>query len=99
MMTAVKNGIGRETAHEVIKEHAIAAAQAYRNGESVRNDMVKRLADDGSLGMNESELQACLDEGKANAGAVQSQIDAFILEVSETTTIDGADTYQPGSIL
>lgn len=99
MMTAVKNGIGRETAHEVIKEHAIAAAQAYRNGESDRNDMVKRLADDGSLGMNEIELQACLDEGKANAGAVQTQIDAFILEVSETTQIDGADTYQPGSIL
>ena len=99
MMTAVKNGIGRETAHEVIKEHAIAAAQAYRNGESDRNDMVKRLADDGSLGMNESELRACLDEGKANAGAVQSQIDAFILEVSEITKIEGADTYQPGSIL
>ena len=99
MMTAVKNGIGRETAHKAIKEHAIAAAQAYRNGESDRNDLVKRLADDGSLGMNESELQACLDEGKANAGAVQSQIDAFILEVSEITKIDGADTYQPGSIL
>ena len=99
MMTAVKNGIGRETAHEVIKEHAVAAAQAYRNGQSDRNDMVKRLADDGSLGMNEAELQACLDEGKANAGAVQAQIDGFVKEVAATSNLEGADTYQPGSIL
>jgi adenylosuccinate lyase len=40
MMTAVKRGIGRETAHEVIKEHAVAAARAYRAGESDRNDLV-----------------------------------------------------------
>lgn len=99
MMTAVKNGIGRETAHEVIKEHAVAAAQAYRNGESERNDMVKRIADDGSLGMTEAELQACLDEGKANAGAVKAQIDGFVKEVAATSNIAGAETYQPGSIL
>lgn len=99
MMTAVKNGIGRETAHEVIKEHAVAAAQAYRNGESDRNDMVKRIADDGSLGMTEAELQACLDEGKANAGAVKAQIDGFVKEVAATSNIAGAETYQPGSIL
>lgn len=99
MMTAVKNGIGRETAHEVIKEHAVAAAQAYRNGESDRNDMVKRIADDGSLGMTEAELQACLDEGKANAGAVKAQIDGFVKEVAATSNLAGAETYQPGSIL
>ena len=99
MMTAVKNGIGRETAHEVIKEHAVAAAQAYRNGQSDRNDMVKRIADDGSLGMTEAELQACLDEGKANAGAVKAQIDSFVKEVATTSDLAGANTYQPGSIL
>ncbi|MEC8826299.1 MAG: adenylosuccinate lyase [Verrucomicrobiota bacterium] len=99
MMTAVKNGIGRETAHEVIKEHAVAAAQAYRNGQSDRNDMVKRIADDGSLGMTEAELQACLDEGKANAGAVKAQIDSFVKEVATTSGLAGANTYQPGSIL
>ncbi len=100
MMTAVKNGIGRETAHEVIKEHAVAAAQAYRNGQADSNDMVARLAEDGGLGMTAEELQRCLDEGKSNAGAVQAQIDGFLKEVTATTaSIEGANTYQPGSIL
>lgn len=100
MMTAVKRGIGRETAHEVIKEHAVAAAQAYRSGESDRNDLVDRLADDGRLEMTRDELQSCLEEGSANAGAVQSQIDRFIREASAyADNIDGSDSYTPGSIL
>lgn len=100
MMTAVKRGIGRETAHEVIKEHAVAAAQAYRSGESDRNDLVDRLADDGRLEMTHDELQSCLEEGSANAGAVQSQIDRFIREASAyADNIDGSDSYTPGSIL
>ena len=49
--------------------------------------------------MTEAELQACLDEGKANAGAVQAQIDSFVKEVAATSDLAGADTYQPGSIL
>ncbi len=100
MMTAVKNGIGRETAHEVIKEHAVAAAQAYRTGASEKNDLVARLAEDGGLGMSYDELQTSLEEGKANAGAVQMQIDRFISEASAyADNIDGAASYEPGSIL
>lgn len=100
MMTAVKRGVGRETAHEVIKEHAVAAAKAYRSGASDRNDLVDRLAEDGGLGMNREELQACLEEGKANAGAVQTQIDRFISEASAyADNIDGSGSYAPGSIL
>jgi adenylosuccinate lyase len=100
MMTALKRGVGRETAHEVIKEHAVAAAKAYRSGASDRNDLVDRLAEDGGLGMNREELQACLEEGKANAGAVQTQIDRFISEASAyADNIDGSGSYAPGSIL
>lgn len=100
MMTAVKRGVGRETAHEVIKEHAVAAAQAYRTGESDRNDLIKRLAEDGRLEMTADELTACLEEGKANAGAVQTQIDRFISEASTyADNIDGAGDYSPGAIL
>ncbi len=100
MMTAVKRGIGRETAHEVIKEHAVAAARAYRSGESAGNDLIERLAADGRLGMTAEELQRCLDEGSANAGAVSQQIDRFLREANMFAAgVDGAATYQPGSIL
>ncbi|MDP4792403.1 MAG: adenylosuccinate lyase, partial [Verrucomicrobiales bacterium] len=100
MMTAVKRGIGRETAHEVIKEHAVAAARAYRAGESASNDLIDRLANDGRLGMSAEELQSCLTEGKANAGAVELQINHFISETKKlVASIEGAEAYTPGSIL
>ena len=100
LMTAVKRGIGRETAHEVIKEHAVAAARAYRSGESERNDLVARLAADPRLGLTEAELQACLEEGKANAGAAGAQIDYFVAEAEVyASSVEGAAGYQPGSIL
>lgn len=100
LMTAVDRGIGRETAHEVIKEHAVAAARAYRSGESDSNDLVTRLAGDSRLGMSEQELLACLDQGKANAGAAGAQVDAFVQEAEAfVATVDGAADYQPGQIL
>ncbi len=100
MMTAVKRGIGRETAHEVIKEHAVAAARAYRAGESSQNDLLDRLAADDRLGMSAAELRACLEEGRANAGATNVQIEHFLTEADHfVSQIDGAAEYTPGGIL
>jgi len=100
MMTAVKRGVGRETAHEVIKEHAVAAAGAYRSGESERNDLIDRLANDGRLEMTKDELEAALTEGKANAGAADDQVTAFLARVAENVAgVESAAEYEPGSIL
>lgn len=100
MMAAVKNGIGRETAHEIIKENAVAAARAYRTGESTGNDMIQRLAKDGRLGMGEEELAQALAEGRENVGAVSAQIDVFLSEAEKVTSkVPGSADYSPGSIL
>ncbi|NLT71656.1 MAG: adenylosuccinate lyase [Verrucomicrobiaceae bacterium] len=100
MMTAVKRGVGRETAHEVIKEHAVAAARAYRAGESETNDLLDRLAADDRLKMSAAELRACLDEGRANAGATDGQIDHFLTEADRfVARCEGAAEYAPGGIL
>jgi adenylosuccinate lyase len=65
-----------------------------------RNDLVERLAADARLGMTAAELQSCLTEGKANAGAVELQINHFINETRKLVAgIEGAETYKPGSIL
>ncbi|MEM7698648.1 MAG: adenylosuccinate lyase [Verrucomicrobiota bacterium] len=100
MMQAVKRGIGRETAHEVIKEQAVAAAAAYRSGECDRNDLIDRLVADGRLGMTATELENALSEGSANAGAVARQIDQFTTKVADLiATMPEAEAYRPGSIL
>jgi len=100
LMTAVKRGVGRETAHEAIKEHAVAAARDYREGRSERNDLVERLAADGRLGLTREELETCLEEGASACGAAAPQIDQFLLEVAAfSESVPGATTYRPGAIL
>ena len=42
LMAAVRNGVGREEAHEAIKEHAVAVALEMRQGQA-ENDVFQRL--------------------------------------------------------
>ena len=44
LVAAVKAGVGRETAHEAIKEHAVAAALAMRESGTDDNDLIERLS-------------------------------------------------------
>ncbi|MBS1837501.1 MAG: adenylosuccinate lyase, partial [Actinobacteria bacterium] len=46
LMAAVRAGVGRELAHEVIKEHAVAVALDMRESGRDDNDLVERLASD-----------------------------------------------------
>ena len=49
LVAAVRAGVGRETAHEVIKEHAVAVALAMREKGAAENDLFDRLAADARL--------------------------------------------------
>src|SRR3954451_24003025 len=55
LVGAVRKGVGREVAHEIIKEHALAVALAMREG-AAENDLFDRLAADGRLGLSRSEI-------------------------------------------
>src|SRR3982751_6568192 len=58
LMESVKRGAGRETAHEAIKEHSLAAATALRSGGSNGDaDLLSRLAGDRRLGLGKKALQ------------------------------------------
>ncbi len=100
LMAAVGKGVGRETAHEVIKEHAVASVRSWRQGESADNDLIDRLAADGRLGLTREELASALEAGRANAGAAAAQIAAFGERVAAlVATVPGAADYRPGAIL
>jgi adenylosuccinate lyase len=60
LVAAVRAGVGRETAHEVIKEHAVAVALAQREQALPGNDLIDRLADDARLGLGRDELEGLL---------------------------------------
>ncbi|MBT9450607.1 adenylosuccinate lyase [Akkermansia glycaniphila] len=100
LMAAVKRGIGRETAHEVIKEHAVAVSNDLRAGMISQNDLLDRLAGDDRLGIGRSELQSIFDENANDTGMASEQVAVFRGMVSEIVGRfpAGAD-YVPGAIL
>ena len=100
LMEAVKAGIGREAAHESIKEHAVAALEVLRSGESSENDFIARLAGDDRIGMTSEQLDKILHEASANIGAAPAQVDSFCARVDELIAQDpSTGTYEPRAIL
>jgi adenylosuccinate lyase len=99
LMEAVKHGAGRETAHEAIKEHALAAAKALRSGDG-DPDLLGRLAGDRRIGLGRRALQAILAENARFVGAAPHQVDAFVAEVKPLARRHrGAADHEPGRLL
>ena len=97
-MEAVKGGAGRETAHEAIKKHALAAAQAIRGGDEA--NMVERLAGDKRLKLSKTALRRILSETHRFIGGAPHQVDTFVAEARKLVKRQkGAANYQPGKLL
>jgi adenylosuccinate lyase len=98
LMAAVRHGVGREAAHEAIKEHAVSVALGMRAGGS--NDLLDRLAADSRLGLNREQLDAALTDPIELTGSARSQVDVIAARVSELATqYPQAAAYHPGSVL
>ena len=74
LITAVRRGVGRETAHEAIKEHAIAVALQMRETGRGENDLFDRLATDPRLGVTRDELDAAIANPIELAGTASQQV-------------------------
>jgi len=98
LIAAVRAGMGREAAHEVIKEHSVATALAMREGEEP--DLLDRLAADSRLPLDRAALDAALADRRAFTGAAGGQVDAVVAAVQELVDrYPEAAKYTPGAIL
>jgi adenylosuccinate lyase len=99
LMESVKNGAGRETAHQAIKEHSLAAAKALRAGGGDA-DLFSRLAGDRRIGLGKKALQGILADSARFVGAAPHQVDVFVAEVKPLAKrYKGAAEYRPGRLL
>ncbi|EGD24100.1 adenylosuccinate lyase [Rhodococcus hoagii] len=99
LMAAVRAGVGRETAHEAIKEHAVAVALAMRE-EGKEPDLLDRLAADDRLPLDRAALDEALADRSAFVGAAGAQVDSVVAEVQKLVDAHPeAARYTPGSIL
>ncbi|MFD2078652.1 adenylosuccinate lyase [Actinopolymorpha cephalotaxi] len=100
LMAAVRRGVGRETAHEVIKEHAVGVALEMREKGVDRNDLFDRLADDGRLGLSRGELDALVDDPLSFTGAASAQVAEVVRRAQEVAErYPEAAAYAPEAIL
>ncbi|GGK95337.1 adenylosuccinate lyase [Mangrovihabitans endophyticus] len=100
LVAAVRKGVGRETAHEVIKEHAVAVALAMREKGVSDNDLFDRLAADGRLDLSRAEIDAMVADRAAFVGAAGSQVQAVAdLVATIVSAHPDAAAYAPAPIL
>jgi adenylosuccinate lyase len=100
LVAAVVAGMGREAAHAVIGEHAVAAALARREEGVAVTDLIARLAADPRLPLDRSALDDLLAEPSVFVGNAAKQVDAVILRIAEVVAArPTAAAYDPEPIL
>ena len=97
LVASVKAGVGREVAHEVIKEHAVAAALGIREGKP--NTMIQALAEDARLPLDRRALDALLASPLEFTGEAREQTTRVIHRIEAITKAHPtAAKYRPGAI-
>lgn len=100
LMASVQAGVGRETAHEAIKENAVAVALAMREQGQADNDLLDRLAADERIPLDRAGLDALLADRLSFTGVADSQVRAVVKRVSELLeNHPEAAGYAPAAIL
>ncbi|MDQ4089570.1 MAG: adenylosuccinate lyase [Actinomycetota bacterium] len=99
LMAAVKAGVGREQAHEIVKEHAVAAALGRRE-KAGDDDLLDRLAGDDRLRLSKDDLEATVADPITFTGAAADQVATFVHRAEELAAASPqAAAYLPGAIL
>ena len=97
LMASVKAGVGREVAHEVIKEHAVKAALLMREGKA--NTLLDSLAADARLPLDRAALDALISQPIEFTGDARQQIARVVDRIDAITSAHpAAAQYKPHSI-
>ncbi|MGW4588431.1 adenylosuccinate lyase [Amycolatopsis thermoflava] len=99
LMASVRAGVGRETAHEAIKEHAVGVALAMRE-KGADNDLLDRLAADARVPLDRAGLEQLLADRISFTGVAPAQVAAVVARVEDVLErFPEASKYVPQPIL
>ena len=97
LMASVKAGVGREVAHEVIKEHAVAAALGMREGK--QNNFLDAIAQDNRIPFDRAALDALIGNPLEFTGDARQQVARVVSRIEAISAAHpAAAQYKPGSI-
>jgi adenylosuccinate lyase len=83
MMEAVKKGLGRETAHHLIKKHAVDEIQNRRERAVLENQLLERLDREAEFPLGLDELKAIVARIHQQTGSAGAQVQRFIEQTRE----------------
>lgn len=97
LMAAVKAGVGREVAHEVIKEHAVAAALGMREGKP--NNFLDAISQDNRIPFDRAALETLIGNPLEFTGDARQQVARVVSRIEAISSAHpAAAQYKPGSI-
>jgi adenylosuccinate lyase len=97
LMASVKAGVGREVAHEVIKEHAVKAALGMREGK--KNTLLDDCAADDRLPLDRAALELLISQPIEFTGDARQQVARVITRINVIASAHPvAAKYKPNSI-
>src|SRR5690606_22512838 len=100
LVAAVRAGSGRETAHEVIRRHAVAAALDRRQHPDGAPGLLERLADDPEFPLTIDAIREAIDSPLTFTGRAADQVEAFVASAADLARRHpAAATYRPEAIL
>jgi adenylosuccinate lyase len=97
---AIKRGMGREDAHEKIRDHAFAVVRDMREGGQTENDLLERLGSDPAIPLTYSEIIEAIGRPIDLTGRADTQVQRFVAQADKITSqFPQAALYKPGDIL
>jgi adenylosuccinate lyase len=97
LMAGIKAGVGREEAHEIIKEHATKAVLEMREGKT--NSLLKALGDDPRFPLDQDDLENLISDPIEFTGDARQQIQRVLRRIEKITSANSsAAQYTPGAI-
>jgi adenylosuccinate lyase len=100
LVAAVKQGIGRETAHEHMRRHAVAAALAMREQGADHNDLLDRVAADVDLPLARDVIDRLMAEPLGFVGRAPAQVAEFVARVEKIVVAHPeAAAYVPAAVI
>ena len=83
LIAAVKNGMGREDAHQAIKEISLKVTRDIRNGLS--SDLLETIAQDSRIPLRLSDLKDLISAPLEFAGLARQQCETLVAKISNLT--------------
>jgi len=100
LIAGVKAGLGREQAHHLVREHALAAARQMRSEGSVKNDLAARLGADPAYPLDQAAIGAVISGMRDEVGRAHEQVATFCRRAGELVATDPlAARYRGAGVL